>query len=67
MIWFNTIICQRSVLKNIIMILHKFRDLSLPLLYVTPEILKTANILDFPIQTAKIKTLFNNSPKIRDY
>ncbi|GKV41596.1 hypothetical protein SLEP1_g49102 [Rubroshorea leprosula] len=35
---FNAIICQWSVLKNIIVILHKFRDLNLPLLYVLPEI-----------------------------
>lgn len=52
-IWFYAIVCQWSVLKNLIMINHEIWNFNFPLSDVPPKILQPTNILDFPIQTAR--------------
>lgn len=54
-IWLYAIICQWSMFKNIIMALHKLWNFNLPFLYIIPEILQSADILDFPVQPSTQK------------
>lgn len=49
---FDPVICQRSVLEDIVMRFHEIRNLDIFFLYIIPKILQAAYVLDLPIQTA---------------
>lgn len=44
-----SIIRQRPVFKNVIVTLDKLWNFNLPFLYVLPEVLQPANVLDLPV------------------
>ncbi|RYR01485.1 hypothetical protein Ahy_B06g080358 [Arachis hypogaea] len=54
----NAVICERSMLQNIIVALYKLRNLNLSFLNIIPKILKPAYILDLPIQSEQNQNIF---------